>query len=215
MNTKEKNDLKDYRPMKFVDRMERNKHIILLYDDQKYAYWILGRYFHNGLAKGQSCIFFSPNSSEIMERRLSAEGIDVRSFKMKDRLRIFEVERSDDNKHEKYYVHNQIREYTKGMKPPYRLAGRMVTDIGTKNGMNIQILQETTGHQHFDEFNCSQICHYDISRIEPTRKHEWISLLLRNHHYVIYASEPNKAVAFETALLEQDDNSKNDNDNFE
>jgi hypothetical protein len=35
---------------------------------------------------------------------------------------------------------------------------------------------------------------------------------LRNHHYVIYASEPNKAVAFETALLEQDHNSKNDND---
>jgi hypothetical protein len=42
----------------------------------------------------------------------------------------------------------------------------------------------------------------------PTRKHEWISSLLRNHHYVIYASKPNKAVAFETALLEQDDNSK-------
>ena len=215
MNTKEKNDLKDYRPMKFVDRMERNKHIILLYDDQKYAYWILGRYFHNGLAKGQSCIFFAPNSPEIMEKQLSASGIDVRSFKMKDRLRIFEVERSDDNKHEKYYVHNQIREYTKGMKPPYRLAGRMVTDIGTKNGMNIQILQETTGHQHFDEFNCSQICHYDISRIEPTRKHEWISLLLRNHHYVIYAAEPDKAVAFETALLEQDDDSKYDNNNLE
>jgi hypothetical protein len=40
--------------------------------------------------------------------------------------------------------------------------------------------------------------------MEPTRKHEWISSLLRTHHYVIYASEPNKAVAFETALLEQD-----------
>jgi hypothetical protein len=90
------------------------------------------------------------------------------------------------------------------MKPQYRLAWRMVIEIGTKNGMKSQILQETTGHQHFDEFNCSQICHYDISRIEPTRKHEWISLLLRNHHYVIYASEPNKAVAFETTLLEQD-----------
>jgi len=38
---------------------------------------------------------------------------------------------------------------------------------------------------------------------------------LRNHHYVIYASEPNKAVAFETALLEQEDNSVDDNDNFE
>ena len=32
MDTKEKNDLKDYRPIKFVDQMERNKHILLLYD---------------------------------------------------------------------------------------------------------------------------------------------------------------------------------------
>jgi MEDS: MEthanogen/methylotroph, DcmR Sensory domain len=215
MNTKEKNDLKDYRPIKFVDQMERNKHIILLYDDQKYAYWIIGRYFHNGLAKRESCVFFTTDRPEITERQLSAEGINVHSFKMKDLLRIYEVERSDDNKHDKYYIHNQIREYIKGMKPPYRLAGRMVTDIGTRDGMKIQIIHERTGHQHFDEFNCSQICHYDISRIEPTRKHEWISLLLRNHHYVIYASEPNKAVAFETVLLEQDDDSKYDNNNFE
>jgi hypothetical protein len=42
-------------------------------------------------------------------------------------------------------------------------------------------------------------------------KHEWISSLSKNHHYVIYVSEPNKAVAFETTLLE-DDNSKDDND---
>jgi MEDS: MEthanogen/methylotroph, DcmR Sensory domain len=215
MDTKNKNELKNYRPMKFVDQVEKNKHILLLYDDQKYADWILGRYFHNGLAKGESCIFFTPDRYEVMERRLSAEGIDVRSFKKKNLLRIYEVERSDDNKHDKYYTRNQIWEYRKGMKPPYRFAGRMVTEIGTENGMKFQLLQETTGHQHFDEFNCSQMCHYDISRIEPTRKYEWINLLLKNHHYVIYASEPNKAVAFETALLEQDDNSKNDNDNFE
>lgn len=215
MYTKNKHSLNDYSPMKFVDQMERNKHIILLYDDQKYANWILGRYFHNGLTKGESCVFFTPDIPEITERQLSTEGIVVHSFKMKNLLRIYEVERSDDNKHDKYYVRNQIRKYTKGMKPPYRLAGRMVTNIGTRDGMKIQIFQERTGHQHFDEFNCSQMCHYDISRIEPTRKHEWISLLLKNHHYVIYASEPNKAVAFETALLEQDDNSKNDDDNFE
>ena len=35
------------------------------------------------------------------------------------------------------------------------------------------------------------------------------------YYYVIYAPEPNKAVAFETALLEQEGDSKNDNDNFE
>lgn len=100
-------------------------------------------------------------------------------------------------------------EYTMSMKSPYRRVGGAISDIETVDGMKFNILLEKTGHQHFDEFNYSQICYYDISKIEPTRKHEWLSSLLRNHHYVIYASEPNKAVAFETALLEQEDNSKN------
>jgi hypothetical protein len=35
-------------------------------------------------------------------------------------------------------------------------------------------------------------------------RQKWISGLLKNHHYVIYASKPDKAVAFETALLEDE-----------
>jgi hypothetical protein len=216
MDTKNKNDLKNYHPMKFVDQMDRNKHILLLYDNQKYAYWIIGRYFHNGFAKGESCIFYTADRPEIIEKQLSAGGIDVNLFKRKNLLRIYEIERSGDNKHGMLHTLNQIREESKkSMKPPYRFVGGTIMDVETQDGMKFSILLEKTGHQHFDEFNYSQICYYDISKIEPTRKDEWISSLLRNHHYVIYASEPNKAVAFETALLEQDDNSKNDNDNFE
>lgn len=216
MNTENKNNVKNYRPTKFVDQMERNKHIILLYDDQKYANWIIGRYFLIGLEKGESCIFFAADRPETIEKRLSAEGIDVRLFKQKNRLRIYKIEKSDDNKHDILHTINHTREEsTKGMKPPYRFVGRTITDVETKDGMKFGILVEKTGHQHFDEFNCSQMCYYDISKIESTDKHKWISSLLKNHHYVIYASEPNKAVAFETTLLEEDVNSKYDNDDHE
>ena len=204
MDTKNKNNLKNYRPMKFVDQMERNKHILLLYDDQKYAYWIIGRYFRNGLAKGESCIFKTTDRPEIIERQLSAEGIDVHSFKKKSMLRIYEVERSDIRHAFKQRVH-EIEESTKGMKPPYRFVGKTVSDIETKDGMKFGILLEKAGHQRFDELNCSLLCYYNISKMESTRRHEWISSLLRNHHYIIYASEPNKAVGFETELLEQSD----------
>ena len=215
MDTKNKNDLKNYRPMKFVDQMERNKHILLLYDDQKYLYWIIGRYFHNGFSKGESCIFYSADRSEIIEKQLSAGGIDIGLFKQKNQLRIYEIEMSNDNKHGILQDLDQIRdECAKGMKPPYRFVGGTITDIETKDGMKFSILLEKTGHQHFDEFNRSQICYYDVSKIEHTRKHEWISSLMRNHHYVIYASEPNKAVAFETSLLGLDTNSNNDSDKF-
>jgi MEDS: MEthanogen/methylotroph, DcmR Sensory domain len=209
MDTKNKNESKNYRPMKLVDQMERNKHILLLYDSQKYAYWIIGRYFRNGFAKRESCILYTSDRPEIIEKQLSAGGIDVSLFKQKNLLRIYEIERSEDNKHDVPHIIDKIREESKkSMKPPYRFVGGTITDIETKDGMKFNILLEKTGHQHFDEFNYSQICYYDLSKIEPTRKHEWISSLLRNHHYVIYASKPNKAVAFETALLERDDNGK-------
>jgi hypothetical protein len=46
------------------------------------------------------------------------------------------------------------------------------------------------------------LCYYNISGIEQSKRNEWISELLKNHHHVIYASEPDRAVAFETMLLE-------------
>ena len=67
MDTKIKNELKNYRPMIFVDQVEKNKHILLLYDNQKYASWIIGRYFRNGLAKGESCVLYASDRPEVSE----------------------------------------------------------------------------------------------------------------------------------------------------
>ena len=49
----------DYHPVKFLDRLEGNKHLVVLYDDEKSADLVIARYFLNGLGKGQSCIFFT------------------------------------------------------------------------------------------------------------------------------------------------------------
>jgi hypothetical protein len=37
---------------------------------------------------------------------------------------------------------------------------------------------------------------------EQSQRDEWIKGLLKNRHHVIYASEPDRAAAFETMLLE-------------
>lgn len=195
----------DYRPIKFLDRMEVNKHTVLLYDSQEYADMIIARYLLNGLAKGESCIFFTPDDSSEVEKRLAAHGIDVDSYKQKKSLRIFHTERSDSSKTDALETLKRIRdESTKGMEPPYRFVGRTITDTATIEGMNLGLVVERTGHENFEQFDCSQLCYYDISGIEQSRRGEWIKGLLKNHHHVIYASEPDKAVAFETTLLEED-----------
>jgi hypothetical protein len=193
----------NYRPIKFLDRMERNNHIVLLYDNEEYADLVISRYLLNGLQKGESCIFFTADKSEIIEERLSAEGIDVDSYKQTNSLRIFRIERSDADKFDALGTLKHIREEaTKGMKPPYRFVGRTIMDTGTKEGMKLGLVVEKTGHEHFEEFDNSQLCYYNISGIEQSKRNEWISELLKNHHQVIYASEPDRAVAFETMLLE-------------
>jgi hypothetical protein len=56
------------------------------------------------------------------------------------------------------------------MKGPYRFVGRTITDTGSKDGMKLRLVVEKTGHEHFDNFDCSQMCYYDISGIEQLGK---------------------------------------------
>lgn len=75
---------------------------------------------------------------EAVEKRLSAQGIDVDSYKQANLLRIFGIERSDANKQDALNTLKQIREdATKGMKPPFRFVGRTITDTKTIEGMKL------------------------------------------------------------------------------
>jgi hypothetical protein len=193
-----------YRPIKFLDQMEQNKHTVMLYDDQKYADIIIARYLQNGLEKGESCIFFTADDPSIVEAMLSAAGIDVEFYKKNNMLRIFSIERSDENKLAILSTLWRVRkEATRGMKPPYRFTGRTIIDTATVKGMELGMTLEKMGHEHFNDFDNSQLCFYEISSIEPSRRDEWIRGILKNHHHVIYASDPDRAVAFETDLLEE------------
>jgi hypothetical protein len=191
---------KSYRPLKFLDKMEGNNHIVLLYDNPRYGDLIIARYLFNGLKKGESCIFFTSDNPETVREKLSTEGIDA------DSLRIFQIERDDAIRSDALSILKNLRKKaTVGMNPPYRFVGRTITDTETIEGMKLGLLVEKTGNDHFQEFDCSQMCYYDISGIEQSMRDEWIKGLLKNHDHVIYASKPERAVAFETDLLDEDD----------
>jgi len=195
-----------YRPIKLLDKMEGNNHIVLLYYNENYADLVVARYLLNGLQKGESCIFFTSDKPETIEERLFVKGIDVDSYKRTNSLRIFRIEKYDTSNLDALGTLKSIREEaTRGMKPPYRFVGRTIRDTGTIEGMNLGLVVERTGHEHFEEFDNSQLCYYNISGIEQSKRDEWIGGLLATHHYVIYASEPDKAVAFETMLLEPEE----------
>ena len=135
------NNKGNYHPMKFVDQMERNKHMVLLYDNKEYAYWVIARYFLNGLRNSESCILFTSENPRTIEKLLANEGIDVDKYKKKQLLRVYPIEEADDNKHDLLVTLKQIREQaTKDMKPPYRFVGRTITDIRSREGMLLGLL---------------------------------------------------------------------------
>ena len=196
-----------YRPVKFLDSLEGNKHIVMLYDDEKYADLIIGRYFQNGLNKGESCIFFTEDEPEPVKKRLQAEGIDVEKYEQENRFRVFKTERPPANvKMDVLDILKNIRTAsTMGMKGPFRFAGRTIMDTETTTGMTQGMVVERTGQEHFEEFDNAQLCFYDAHKMEQSKRDRWISELLENHHQVIYAVNPDKAVAFETNLLEMEE----------
>ncbi len=199
-------DRMEYHPVKFLDRLEGNKHLVMLYDDEMSADLMIARYFQNGLDMGGSCVYFTDQDPGAIERRLASQGIDVGRYKRENRLRVFAIPTSDEGKKDFLTTLKAIRaESTKGMKPPFRFAGRTITDIESVDGMSTGMQLERTGQEHFEEFDNSQLCFYDIRKMERSRRDEWVSGLLKNHHQVIYASDPDKAVAFETSLLEEED----------
>ena len=199
-------DAEKYHPVKFLDQMEGNNHMVLLYDNQEYADLIIARYFLNGLKKGESCVFFTSDRPESAEERLSAGGVDVDRYRKAGLLRIFHVGKVDSGNLDPLAILKGIRkESTRGMKPPFRFAGRTILDTESKEGMLSGLAVEKMGQDHFAEFDNSQMCFYDISKLEKTKRDEWIKGLLKNHHQVIYASDPDKAVAFETTLLETEE----------
>jgi hypothetical protein len=88
------------------------------------------------------------------------------------------------------------------MKLPFRFVGRTIREIESKEGMRSRLALEKIGQEHFAEFDNAQFCYYDIRKMGQSKKDKWVKGLLENHHQVIYASKPDKAVAFETDLLE-------------
>jgi hypothetical protein len=49
------------------------------------------------------------------------------------------------------------------MKPPYRFVGRTIMDTRTIEEMKLGMIVEKTGHEHFEQFDNSQMCYYEIS----------------------------------------------------
>jgi hypothetical protein len=198
-----KSSASDYPLLKSVDNLEtKNHHSFVLYDDPKYGLLIRNRFVENGLKKGETSVCITHDEVSKVENQLATTGIDVDHFKQKNKLYVYHIENLMERKGGVIAGFNDlIKKLTSDAKPPYRFVGRSIHDISTNKGMEAELVIENIFHSHFSKYQCSFLCTYGVDDIEKTKRSLWLHRLLENHHNLIYATVPEKAVAFESELI--------------
>jgi len=175
-------------PLKFVNSLDTNKHILLLYNDPQYAKRIEFQFIGNGLAKGEHCVYATEEDPALIKKKMKEHGIKVKNFLDRKLLHIYQT--SDPFGHPEGALpgtKSNLEMILKDSKPPYRMVAMLIPDTGTTEAMDVHIKIEKEFHYNFASFNGSVMCPYDINKLEQNKSHDWIRELLQSHHSAIYA----------------------------
>ena len=182
-------------PLKFVNSLDTNKHILLLYNDPEYAKRIEFQFIGNGLAKGEHCVYATEEDPAFIKEKMEEHGIKVRSFLDKGLLHIYQP--LDPFSHKEGALagtKSNLEMILKDSEPPYRMVTMLIPDTGTTEAMYVHIKIEKEFHDNFANFNGSMMCPYNIKKLEQNKNHDWIRELLNSHHSAIYAQSFEKGV---------------------
>lgn len=183
-----------------MDSIEDKKHILLLSDGNEYKVAVQNRFILNGLEKGEHCVCFTTGDPKQFEKDLSTSGVNLEPFVQQGLVHIHKIN-DISGKDLSSSLRDILAEITAGVKPYFRCVGRFVGDISDEKGIKTQIEVEKIIQSIFDSLGCGYVSTYDVSEIEPQNRNQWIKELTKHVHYLIYAGEPQKAVAFDTDLL--------------
>jgi hypothetical protein len=174
-------------PFRYIDTIEKKQHIALLYDDPEYARLIEFRFIKNGLAIGEQCVYATEEDSGSIVLKFLNYGIPLQYF-ITRKLRVIQIQETCGDRDEILKKSKKdLENILYGLIPPFRIVSRIVPNVGTLDGISVEIELEKSTHSHFDDFCGSLICPYDISKIEPTKRRQWLEELRVSHHVTIYA----------------------------
>jgi predicted transcriptional regulator len=201
-----RNEIEDYGPIKFLDNLPPKSHSVLLCEDPKYAELVTSYYISKGLERGESCVYLTLERPGKVEGTLSMSGIDVESFKQRNLLRVYTIKHSDVNEGNPYdNLRKVILESTIGLRPPFRFYRDFVPIEKSVKGMKLELVYERLLHEHFKSLDLSLMCRHDLSEIDKSSRMDFVETLLKSHNQIIYASEPETAIAFDPSLLESEE----------
>jgi hypothetical protein len=189
-------------PLKFVDTLSDQKHIVLFYEELEGAKIVEYRYLNNGLLKGQDGIHITPDDRDIssIENEMKNNDIDVERFIKRGLLHIRQVsDTRNDQDGEVKRFENIAKEILDNLKSPFRAIRAVVIhvpEVNTEEQIASRLVVEHSYHSSFHRFGGSLLCSYPVKQIEPRRRGKWIADLLQNHHSAIFVTKQGQGIAF-------------------
>jgi hypothetical protein len=190
------------KPLKFIDKLGTNKHIVLYYENEEFSKKIQYRFIRNGLKKGDTCIYATHDgNTSLIENDMKNNGIEVEIYTKRGLLKIFKIpnlmEYSEDIVKSAQEVIDKV---LSDLQTPFRLVMRIIDKVYTIEQIEANLTLEQEYHTEFDKFNGLLLCPYDVSKNAINTSGKWVETILQNHHSTIFASgTEEEGIAFDNA----------------
>ena len=184
-------------PSVYINKITSPTHLVVFYRDQKKARKIEFQFILNGLLKRQHCIYLTHDKTKSIENEMKKFGINVDGFLRKNLLHIYKIQ--DPIKDPKGLLHGYkttVKQILADSKPPYRIVGRIIQDLSTKKAVEAELQLERSFHSNFESFDGCVLCTYPYDDIEPTRRSEWVSTLVNEHHATVFLPQHLEGISF-------------------
>ena len=173
--------------IKFIDKVEGPQHIALFYNNPEHARMFEFQFLKNGLKKGEQCVYATDDDPFFIVSKMSHYGINVETYLTNGLLRVYQVpDPTKDHEGIATSCKKTVTKILSELKSPFRIVGRIVPDVSMIEGITAQLELEQITHKNFDSIGGMIMCRYDLSKMEPVRRKEWMKNLYENHHFVIY-----------------------------
>ncbi len=187
--------------MDVVHSLHRGEHAVLFQEDSEYARAIEFGFLHDGLKKGEYCIYSSifDEPAEI-EKKMEASGIDVRNYKERNLFHAYRFPTSPATNTDGGL--KGLEEFNRTVLRasediPYRLVGRLYPlDVLSKQHLSENLKIERRAQDAHKEQNGITICSYPSNNLRSVQLYDWFADVLKAHDAAVFAPSPGNGAAF-------------------
>lgn len=186
-----------------VHCFHRGEHIVMFQEDSEYSRAIEFGFLHDGLKKGEYCIYSSifDEPTEI-EEKMEAFGIDVRGYKERNLFHAYRFPTSPAS-HAGGGLKG-LEAFNRTVLPagdeiPYRLVGRMYPlGMLSKSELVENLKIEHKSQDGRKDWNGITICSYPSKDLKSEQLFDWFAGVLKAHDAAVFAPSPGNGIAFYT-----------------